>query len=91
VQYTLHSIPNALVDQYFQERYSTYLRDILVTELGKALALYPDYLYIFTGHSLGAALATLACHDMILSGYVPKAQTIMYNYGSPRIFNFPLA
>jgi len=28
---------------------------------------------------------------MILSGNVPKAQVIMYNFGSPRIFNWPLA
>jgi len=55
------------------------------------MALYPDFLYVFTGHSLGAALATIAAHDMILAGFVPKAQTIMYNFGSPRVFNFPIA
>jgi len=27
---------------------------------------------------------------MVVSGYVPQAQTILYNFGSPRIFNYPV-
>lgn len=52
---------------------------------------YPDYLFVFTGHSLGAALSTIACHDQILLGNSPKAQTILYNFGSPRVGNYPYA
>jgi len=73
VLYTLHNIPNALVDQYFQDTYASSLRVDVMRELSKATVKYPDYLFIFTGHSLGAALATIAVHDMVLSGVVPKA------------------
>ena len=38
---------------------------------------------IVTGHSLGAAIATLAAIDMIISDIPVK----LFNFGSPRIFN----
>ncbi|WP_096200639.1 lipase family protein [Bacillus sp. FJAT-45350] len=41
-------------------------------------------LYI-TGHSLGAAIATL--HALDVSANSPFKETIMYNYGSPRVGN----
>jgi len=37
----------------------------------QAYSEYPDYQYVFTGHSLGAALATMAGTDAILSGWIP--------------------
>jgi len=43
---------------------------------------------VFTGHSLGAALATLAGTDAILSNWISGSNTIMYNYGSPRVGNW---
>jgi len=38
---------------------------------------------------LGAALATLAGTDAILSNWIPSgANALMYNYGSPRVGNY---
>jgi hypothetical protein len=43
---------------------------------------YPDYQVVVTGHSLGAALATLVSVDLINVGISPVR---MFNYGSPRV------
>ncbi|KAK5274518.1 hypothetical protein LTR96_001119 [Exophiala xenobiotica] len=47
----------------------------------------PSYNIVATGHSLGAALATLAAADLRNSGY----NIALYNYGSPMVGNVPLA
>jgi len=39
---------------------------------------------VFTGHSMGGALATLAAVDIIPSLRIPA---VLYNYGSPRVGN----
>jgi predicted lipase len=72
-QYELHDINDAWVDSYFNDRYNEYLRPTVIEYLTKAVAQFPDYLFVFTGHSLGAALTTLSAYDMVVSGYVPKA------------------
>ena len=46
---------------------------------------YPSYNIVCTGHSLGAALATLTALE--LAGTYGSSKTHVYNYGSPRIFN----
>jgi len=71
VEYTIHNIPNGWIDGYFQDRYVGELRSLVIQQLQIAVQKFPDYLFVFTGHSLGAALTTIAAHDMILSGYVP--------------------
>jgi predicted lipase len=44
---------------------------------------------IVTGHSLGAALATLAALD--LKANFPQLNIILYNFGSPRVGNTDFA
>lgn len=44
-----------------------------------------DWHVLFTGHSLGGALATLATLD--LKRRHPGTKVTMYNYGSPRVGN----
>ncbi len=58
----------------------------IVSEAVKALHdRYPSYNIVCTGHSLGAALATLTALE--LAGTYGSSKTHIYNYGSPRIFN----
>lgn len=45
------------------------------------------YNVVITGHSLGAALATLAAVDMTCGTGVNSKPITVYNYGSPRIGN----
>jgi len=45
---------------------------------------YPSYTVIVTGHSLGAAMATLTAIDLKASGMTPLR---MFNFGSPRVGN----
>lgn len=44
---------------------------------------FPDYNVICTGHSLGAALATLTAFDLIHNGIYSS----LFTYGSPRVGN----
>eukprot|EP00602_Paraphysomonas_sp_CaronLab_P007912 CAMPEP_0185035640 /NCGR_PEP_ID=MMETSP1103-20130426/27388_1 /TAXON_ID=36769 /ORGANISM="Paraphysomonas bandaiensis, Strain Caron Lab Isolate" /LENGTH=238 /DNA_ID=CAMNT_0027572823 /DNA_START=198 /DNA_END=914 /DNA_ORIENTATION=+ len=55
----------------------------LVDYLKQLRDTYPDYEVILTGHSLGAALATLAYIDM-LPVFSPLQ---LYTFGSPRVGN----
>ncbi len=48
----------------------------------------PNRLYI-TGHSLGAALATLCAFD--LKYHIPDLDPILYNFGSPRVGDYGFA
>jgi predicted lipase len=44
---------------------------------------FPNYSILITGHSLGAAMATLTSLDLISAGYPVR----MINFGSPRVGN----
>lgn len=65
--------------------YDSYLR--LSTQMYDALAAYDaknaPAIYV-TGHSLGAAMATLATYELVLAGY-PVGQSI--DFGRPRVGN----
>jgi hypothetical protein len=47
----------------------------------------PDYQIVFTGHSLGGAVAQLAALELRLDGG-PFEGAPQYNYGSPRVGNY---
>ena len=65
------------------------LQEAIREEVGRILELYPDETlsFTFTGHSLGAALATLAAYDikMTFGGRAPHV-TVM-SFGGPRVGN----
>lgn len=54
--------------------------------LTKALAAHPTAAIVLTGHSLGAAVATIAAAELRTKGYTVD----LFTYGSPRIGNSPL-
>lgn len=47
-------------------------------------AKYPNYSVVLTGHSLGAALATLTAMDLVKAGV---SNVKLFNFGSPRVGN----
>ncbi|PWY89352.1 triacylglycerol lipase B [Aspergillus heteromorphus CBS 117.55] len=52
-----------------------------------AVSSYPDYEIVFTGHSLGAALAAISATVLRDAGYTID----LYDFGQPRIGNLALA
>jgi len=64
------------------------VRDDIIKELKEVVAQNPDYELVVVGHSLGAAVATLAATDLRGKGY-PSAK--LYAYASPRVANKALA
>jgi hypothetical protein len=89
--YKLSSIPNAMADDYFYNHYVNNIRETFIPKLEEAAGYFPDFTYIFTGHSLGGALTTLAAFDAVTSGIVNSDQILMYTFGSPRVGNGVLA
>ncbi|KAL4782766.1 Alpha/Beta hydrolase protein [Aspergillus varians] len=61
--------------------------DSLTSGVESAIAAYPGYTVVSTGHSFGAALATLAATVLRNAGHTVE----LYPYGSPRIGNDALA
>lgn len=52
-----------------------------MAEVKRLTSAYPLYSVKTTGHSLGAALATLTQMDLIKNGY----SAVNYNFGQPRV------
>ncbi|KAJ0416363.1 Alpha/Beta hydrolase protein [Aspergillus carlsbadensis] len=57
--------------------------DDITSGIESALATYPGYTVVFTGHSFGAAVATLGAAQLRNAGYAIE----LYPYGSPRVGN----
>ena len=87
VEYKLHHIPHAKVFGYFYHHYIDDFKKIMNERLRDVMSLYPNYTVIFTGHSMGAAVSSVACLDAVLSGTVDGQKTQVYNFGQPRISN----
>ena len=86
--YTLYKIPGARVTEYFYDNYVSMFRDEFIRKFEQAVEEFPDYQFVFTGFSLGAAVATHAIFDVVSSGLIPGEQVVMYNFGSPRVGNY---
>ncbi|KAL2830342.1 Alpha/Beta hydrolase protein [Aspergillus cavernicola] len=64
------------------------VRDDVLEQLDKAVSQNPDYQLVVVGHSLGAAVATLAAADLRHRGY---SSTTLYAFAAPRVANSALA
>eukprot|EP01126_Amoeba_proteus_P042911 TRINITY_DN4675_c0_g1_i9.p1 TRINITY_DN4675_c0_g1~~TRINITY_DN4675_c0_g1_i9.p1 ORF type:complete len:185 (-),score=32.37 TRINITY_DN4675_c0_g1_i9:89-643(-) len=63
------------------------LRSRLVIAVQERLNICPDCPLIFTGHSLGGAMATVGAVDLSTYLKLGPTQVISYTYGSPRVGN----
>jgi hypothetical protein len=55
------------------------------SRLVAALAKYPDYKVVLTGHSLGGAIATLTGYRLAEKGTIPYNKINIITYGQPRV------
>jgi len=63
---------------------------------GKLKELYaqkPSYQYIFVGHSLGGAIASIFAQDVVKDAVIKKTNSspLLITYGQPRTGNFVYA
>jgi len=77
------NLPTAFVHQGFYDDYKS-IKGAVQSALNSVLAHNNVTEVYFTGHSLGAALATLAAFDLAPSLRIPSN---VYTYGSPRVGN----
>jgi hypothetical protein len=83
-KYSLHDIKGALVLSYFSTHYAAF-SDWLRSEL-KSIGL-SNYKTVFTGHSLGGAMAVHAATDIVYSGLRSTNGIKVYTFGQPRVGN----
>jgi hypothetical protein len=83
-----NTYPTLKVMSYF----NTIWKDLklkLLPALRKTFNSYPDHQYFFTGHSLGAAMATIAALEAVRTNAIKKTATspVLITYGQPRTGN----
>ena len=81
---------NINVIKYFYKVFQRIYKDVFSETIINILKSYPDYQIIFTGHSLGGAVATL------ISYYYAKEQIstnepVLITFGQPRVGNLNFA
>jgi hypothetical protein len=80
--------PTVKIMSYFYWVY-TLLKDKIHNSLEKVFKRYPDYQYVFTGHSLGGAIANILAFDAIKFKSINRTETspVLITYGQPRTGN----
>eukprot|EP00039_Didymoeca_costata_P004131 m.71522 g.71522 ORF g.71522 m.71522 type:complete len:322 (+) comp12253_c0_seq1:289-1254(+) len=73
-----------LVNHYFQNALAT-IYDHVRSLVAQAVAANPDYELFLTGHSLGAAMASLAALRFVYEGIVPPGKILQVTLGQPRV------
>ncbi|CAI2376663.1 unnamed protein product [Moneuplotes crassus] len=88
IEYDIHpEVKDAQVMKYFYSKYVEDFRDDFLEEIKKALKLNPGYDVVFTGHSLGGAMAVQALADFMLLGLGEGRKVYGYTFGQPRVGN----
>ncbi|KAJ1345234.1 hypothetical protein BSLG_000748 [Batrachochytrium salamandrivorans] len=59
----------------------------MMTSIRTAQKKYPGFKLVFTGHSLGGALASLATADYVNHESGDTSNVSLYTYGEPRVGN----
>lgn len=88
------SFKNFKVMKYFNHIYKSF-SDQLTNDAKKAINSEITQ-YVFVGHSLGGAIASIAAYDLITQGVIqvtkgPIASPVLLTYGQPRTGNYVFA
>eukprot|EP00344_Euplotes_crassus_P004949 CAMPEP_0196994956 /NCGR_PEP_ID=MMETSP1380-20130617/1170_1 /TAXON_ID=5936 /ORGANISM="Euplotes crassus, Strain CT5" /LENGTH=247 /DNA_ID=CAMNT_0042410473 /DNA_START=166 /DNA_END=906 /DNA_ORIENTATION=- len=88
-KYALHENDDARVFAFFYDHYVNDFKDLFFNKISELLSMekYDDYKIVFTGHSLGGALALHAAADGTLSNLYQNRNISIYTYGQPRVGN----
>jgi len=82
---------DAKVFTYFLDAASK-LQDQVTNAATKLLAEYPSYRLLVTGHSLGAAIASVIASSLFYTSVIPSTTTVwQYTFGQPRVGNLDYA
>ena len=82
--FRVDSCPDCLVHYGFQTMWDSF-KDEMLDDIFTLISMYPTASIGVTGHSLGAALATLAAYDAKVR--FSTVDAYLYNTGSPRVGN----
>ena len=87
VKYVIHPTlgGNTKVMEYFYYYYVKQFRGEFEEQIPKWHEKYPNYKFVFVGHSLGGAMTVNAAVDSLLSKWVPADKIAVYTYGQPRV------
>lgn len=77
--------PNAFLHRGFQNLYNTFRNDTLILTAMLAKQ-FPDYRIVYTGHSLGAAMAQIAAVDFSMQTAMSE-RIWLFSFASPRVGN----
>ncbi|KAI9183723.1 hypothetical protein H9P43_004641 [Blastocladiella emersonii ATCC 22665] len=80
------SASDVWVHKGFVDAYNA-VRAQMLASVKSAAAANPDFEVVFTGHSLGGALATMAATDAVNTGTVPASRVQLTSFASPRVGN----
>ncbi|CAI2372409.1 unnamed protein product [Moneuplotes crassus] len=88
-EYDIHKDKGMKVFGFFYDHYKDDFRNDFLKQISDAMNKdeYENYDVIFTGHSLGGALAMHAAADAILSGFLKNNYVYVYTFGQPRVGN----
>ena len=82
--------PDIKVEKFFYETFSLIYKELFSDSIINELKTNPDYQIIFTGHSLGGAIATLSSYYYAKNKLSPN-EPLLITFGQPRIGNINFA
>ena len=78
--------PDIKVQNFFNSIFTLIYKDLFSSEIIEELNLHSDYQIIFTGHSLGGAIATLASY-YYAKNKLSSNEPVLITFGNPRVGN----